>query len=448
MRWFRIAVPLGALGVVAHVANANASVPSFTRQTGLACNQCHMTWTPNPDMTFTGTKFRMNGYRSPFIAEKLEAGEEGALNGNRLVLGLQNYLSFHFRSLVLQGTKSSSDPALPEPNANPLVTQPHSTVAWDYAGPIGEHVGFWHEQYSSSGELNVANLVTNDEYDLKLAFNPGSGGNIVGVFMNTQSQQSPFFGAFSAGVGNQQRSPGVPTGHAPYANLGIYGWLNDRVALQLAVQPGEDNLDYKRMNYGAVLALLPLNTDAMWGMFTASIKAGNDMVPQVSTLTSPLRAPSRAVDAIRGVSATRISGQPYASVNTGDATRLLFDWRFGFLDKGHWSVNTATALAIENETYDDNAKIKLVQIGASWRFFYDRTYGVVLGANKRLTYDFTDASGVVHDVPTDVGVNATFVYRMMMNFAWELSFANTQALVLDQNWRNGYSWGMQWHWLF
>lgn len=65
MRLLRVVVPLAALGVfVAQAANAN--VPSYVRQTGLTCNQCHMTWTPNPDMTFTGTKFRLNGYRTPW----------------------------------------------------------------------------------------------------------------------------------------------------------------------------------------------------------------------------------------------------------------------------------------------------------------------------------------------------------------------------------------------
>jgi hypothetical protein len=83
MRWLRGAVVLAALGVgVAQVASAR--VPSYVRQTGLVCNQCHVTWTPTPDLTFTAVKFRMNGYRTPWVAEKIEAGQEGALGGRRL----------------------------------------------------------------------------------------------------------------------------------------------------------------------------------------------------------------------------------------------------------------------------------------------------------------------------------------------------------------------------
>src|SRR5712691_2000642 len=126
MRWFRAGVALAALGVVAQVAQART--PAFVRQTGLACNQCHMTWTPTPDLTFTGIRFRLNGYRTPFVADKIEAGEEGALNGKRLVMGLQNYWNLHYRSNLFSQSKSSSDPSLPAPTADPVQTQPFSSV--------------------------------------------------------------------------------------------------------------------------------------------------------------------------------------------------------------------------------------------------------------------------------------------------------------------------------
>ena len=111
MRWLKGAVVLAVLGVgVAQIASAR--VPAFVRQTGLVCNQCHVTWTPNPDLTFTGTKFRLNGYRTPWVAEKIEAGQEGALGGRRLLLGVTGYLSYHMRSNLFQQSKGASDPTL------------------------------------------------------------------------------------------------------------------------------------------------------------------------------------------------------------------------------------------------------------------------------------------------------------------------------------------------
>jgi hypothetical protein len=40
------------------------------------------------------------------------------------------------------------------------------------------------------------------------------------------------------------------------------------------------------------------------------------------------------------------------------------------------------------------------------------------------------------------------VYRPAMNFAWELGWGNSQTLVLDQNWRNGWNWSLSWHFLY
>ena len=450
MRWLKVAVPLVALGVFAAEA-ANANVPSYVRQTGLTCNQCHMTWTPNPDMTFTGTKFRLNGYRTPWVAEKIEAGEEGALNGRRLVLSVTGYLSFHMRSLMLTQSKPTSNPANAEPRANAVTTQPFQSLAWDFTGPITENVGIWTEWYSTQvtvGAGNTAGAVSNDEYDVKMTFNPGDGGNIIGFGINNQPLTSPFFGAFGSGA------PGGSLGTT--VTLSGHAWIKDRAAIQLVVTPGQDNYDYRRMNYGGTLALLPLNTDAMWLMFTVSGYAGNDFVPMVSSsgysgVPEDFGGDGTDLsysDAVRGVSATRNGLGSYSAANTGDATRVLADMRFGFLDKGSWSANTATGFTFATETYSDGASTKQVGFATSWRLFYERTYGLLFNVGKRLTYEFTDVNGIVHDIPDDLSFGAGFVFRQAMNFAWELQVANSQSLTLDQNWRNGWSWNLRWHFLY
>src|SRR5256712_9451552 len=152
MRWLRVTVALAALVMVAKVASAR--VPAFVRQTGLTCNQCHMSWSNAPDFTFTGLKFRANGYRTPWVAEKVEAGEEGAVNGQRLVLTLGSMLSWHSRSIIVAQSKSASDPSLAEPSAGSPFTSPISTVAMHYSGPIGEHLGFWNEFYLYGGDIS------------------------------------------------------------------------------------------------------------------------------------------------------------------------------------------------------------------------------------------------------------------------------------------------------
>lgn len=447
MRWSKVVVSLAAVGVVA-ASVASANVPSFTRQTGLTCNQCHMTWTPTPDMTFTGIKFRVNGYRTPWVAEKIEAGEEGALNGRRLALSLTGYLTYHMRSNLFQQSKPTSSPAVAEPEASPVASNPFSSLAWDWTGPITENVGIWTEWYSagggtlSSGALgNSISFVRNDEFDVRMAWNPGDGGNIVSIFLNNQQQYANFFGAFGSGAQINQ---------GQFIHMGVAAWLKDRVAVQLMVAPGSGNLDYERMNYGLVLALLPLNTDAFYVVPTMSLLTGDDLLPMVSSeqLSTPYPGTLTVRDGIPGISAYRVGGTPYRAEDQGDATRALFDVRVGMIDRGPWSFAWATGISLQNETYTDGAKTNLASFGSVFRLFYDRTYGINVGVNKRLKYEFTDAAGSVHEIPSDLGYNVLLVFRQAMNFAWEFGFSNSQTLRLDENYRNGWSWNLQWHFLY
>jgi hypothetical protein len=435
--------------VLASAADANA-VPSYVRQTGLTCNQCHMSWTPVPDFTFTGEKFRLNGYRTPFVAERLEAGEEGALNGKRLLLGLNNYWTFHYRSDILAQAKGASDPRLAEPDANPVQSNPFGSVGLDYAGPIGDHWGIWTEYYFSAngGNPNVYNMVSNDEYDVKYVFNPGD--NIVGMAFTTQSLRSlAGFAPFSASApSNMQRSGAGGNGHAPFANLALYGLFNDRLLTVVAVRPGDDNLDYQRMNYEAIVGIALGNSDynRLWLNF--DVTAGNDVVPMVTSLG--LNHSNNSItsrDAVRGVSATR-GGQVYGSTMTGDALRTLTEIRGGFVDKGPHSISWAAAFAYDDEKYSDGATGKSSGFGVRARYFYDRTWGFEGSVNKRTTFEFTDVNGVLHDIPSDMGWSARLIYRPAMNFAWELGWGNSQTLVLDQNWRNGWNWSLSWHFLY
>jgi hypothetical protein len=403
-----------------------------------------VTWTPTPDVPFTGVTFRVNGYRTPWVAEKIEAGEEGALNGRRLVLGVSGYLSYHMRSNLLQQSKPASSPAVAEPDANPVASNPFSSLAWDFTGPITENIGIWTEWYSTNPTIGVGNatgLVDNDEYDVRMAWNPGDGGNIVSVYLNNQTQTANVFGAFGSGATSAQ---------GQFIHMGFAAWLKDRAYLQLAVSPGSDNLDYERLNYGLVFGFLPMNTDALWVIPTVSILTGDDMTPMVSTVaqTTPWPGTLETREAMPGIRALRAGGAAYSNEDLGDAMRILADVRFGALDRGHWSFNSATGLSLQTEEYSDGAKTKLTSVGTTWRLFYDRTFGVNLGVNKRLTYEFTDYQGGVHKIPSDLGYNVLFSYRQAMNFAWELGFSNSQTLRLGENWRNGWSWNLQWHFLY
>jgi hypothetical protein len=61
-------------GVALAVAGLCAGIPSFSRQTGLRCNQCH---TAFPYLTQFGRRFKVNGYTLTGL-RLIEAGEAGA----------------------------------------------------------------------------------------------------------------------------------------------------------------------------------------------------------------------------------------------------------------------------------------------------------------------------------------------------------------------------------
>lgn len=464
MRRVGFTVALALLVSVAFTAEANA-VPSFSRQTGLTCNQCHVTFSNVPDFTFTGKKFRLNGYRTPYVAEKIEAGEEGALNGNRLQLGLQNIFSLRFRNTLLQQSKAASDAAGPEATKGPVTSTPGSTISWFYVGGIGEHIGLWNEFYFTAGGNNSSmaapfRINAFDEFDLKFVFNPGYT-NIVGFAVTTQSLKDlAGFGPFSSGTPQNMQRGGLQTAHLAYVNLAAYTLINDRLLLVAGVQPGESNYSFSDgMNTQAVLAYALGNTDKkqIWYMF--NVKAGNDGVPIVSnpSLTSDRGITFR--DAIQGVSDTRGVDKngnqlaAYQPSNTGDFVRTYQELTYGFIDKGPHSFTSAAGFSWSRETYDDGAEIKQSAIGATLRYYYDRTYGVEYRLSKYLTNEFTDRNGQVHDATkASRGKSITFFYRPAMNFSFSLAVGINDSLgmMLDDNRqvRNGWSWAIGYDFFF
>jgi hypothetical protein len=268
--------------------------------------------------------------------------------------------------------------------------------------------------------------------------------------MTTQSFRSlAGFAPFNSGAKvSLQRSGAGGNGHAPYAHLAFYGLFSDRLLTVLGVAPGDDNLDYQRMMYKGIVALALGNTDynRMW--LIGEVAAGNDVVPQVTSLG--LNHSNNSItsrDAIRGVAATN-GGNVYASSMTGDALRYSFAVRGGFIDKGPHSMTFEAAFTGADETYSDGAGYKAGSWGVRARYFYDRTWGIDGSIAKYTSAEFTDVNSVVHDIPYDLDWDMRLIYRPAMNFAWELAWGNSQATVLDQNWRNGWSWSLSWHFLY
>lgn len=479
MRRFGLVASLVAFGIVAMAASANA-VPSFVRQTGLTCNQCHITFANVPDFTFTGKKFRMNGYRAPYVAEKIEAGEEGALNGKRLMLGIQNIYSLRFRNTLLSQNKSATRALAPASSPSSLTTTPGSSISWFYVGAIGEHIGLWNELYldgAGGGSANsIFRLESFDEYDLKFVMNPGYD-NILGFAYTTQAfnclagfcPYSPGGGTASLGGG------GIGNAHTPYVNMAVYALIKDRIVTVLGLQPGEDNRDFSGHNYGGLFAYAIGNSDynQMWIKY--EFRTGNDKIPSVGGV---------GIDADRNITYTNSSLYTNTRGNTA-ATRVAYkpadmgdffqhgvQFLYGFVDRGPHSLSAGAGWSPGiKETYAEGSEYTgTSSVGFGFRYYYDRTYGVEYALTRPYKYGtFKDKNGVVHNFNKQAfnPVNVTVFYRPAMNFSLSLQIAalttgantnsgnsffgegvNATPNALGNFKRNGWSWNIGFDYMF
>jgi hypothetical protein len=297
-------------------------------------------------------------------------------------------------------------------------------------------------------------------------FTTNTENAILGVNLSTQSlNQTLGFGPFPTGLTSHMQRGGFAQAHTPYGSLSAYGFFNDRLAVVLGLQAGEDNLDYSCpdtngngqrddgtcMNYQGMVAYAIKNSDENELWVNAFVKVGNDGVPIVTntSLTTDKNG-WRYTDAIAGVSATRgatpAERVPYGAIDVGDFFRSYYEVFWGAIDRGPHSIATTVRLNINSEEYNDQSKITHNAIGASARYIYDRTWGGNIAIDKDLTHEFTDVSGKVWDIPRSIGLSTALSYRPAMNFSVNLTMSNSRATRLidagQQRYNNGWSWNL------
>ena len=220
---------LAALACLA-VPTAQA-VPSFARQTGMACEACHTVW---PELTHFGRVFKADGY---------------VLNSLKQVRGVtaqrEEILSLaQLPPLSLMVQVSYTQLAKPSVDADSTVTgnAQNGTVAFPqqvslfYAGKIADHGGaFIQLTYSNAG-----GSIGIDNTDIRFADTqvlPGEQSLIYGVSLNNNPtvqdlwNTTPAFGFpyassnVGAGHGNPTQIDGIRA--QDVAGLTAYGWWNE-----------------------------------------------------------------------------------------------------------------------------------------------------------------------------------------------------------------------------
>jgi hypothetical protein len=283
------------------------------------------------------------------------------------------------------------------------------------------------------------------------ATNPGGPGNVLGVVWTNQELPNDMgFSPFRSGAPDHLSHITPAIGRIqPQNRLAQYGFIGNRFLYDVGVQTGEDNTDYRRLDYEGGFGYAFGNTDYKQGWLLLWWAAGNDIVPMISqNVYSWTNNSFSTRDAVQGISALH-GNVPYNASNTGDFYRIEPELRIGAVDHGSvsWSWSIVPYFA-ERERYNDGSMAKNTGGGASLRFCWERTICVTPTYGWSTKYNYTDVHGTLHNIPIDGSYNVLMTYRVAMNAAFEFSIGNAQTLILDQNYRNGWAWSFQWHFLF
>jgi hypothetical protein len=188
---------------------AAQAVPSFARQTGMACEACHTVW---PELTHFGRMFKASGY----VIDNLKQ-VKGVTPQRDEILSLAQLPPL---SIMVQG--SYTHLATPTPDRGPGITgqSQNGTVAFPqqvslfYAGKIAPHVGaFLQLTYANdTGTIGIDNVDIRFA-DLKIL--PGDQSLIYGLSLNNNPTVQDLWNttpAFGFPYAASNSAPGVPFG--------------------------------------------------------------------------------------------------------------------------------------------------------------------------------------------------------------------------------------------
>ena len=137
--WMSLVVLMGAFAL----GSQAWAVPSFSRQTGFACDACHTSY---PGLTALGREFKLNGYQMGSI-KKVTAQATQSSPG----MGINQIPNL---SVILQVGEEGMSKAAPD-TQNPSANFPKELGLY-YAGRIAPHLGtFLQVTYDSGGDFGM-----------------------------------------------------------------------------------------------------------------------------------------------------------------------------------------------------------------------------------------------------------------------------------------------------
>src|SRR6266568_6239603 len=377
-------------------AGTASAVPSFARQTGMACQSCHTVF---PELTPFGRSFKLNAYTIDNLpqVQGISASKE-----MELVLNQIPPVSFMFQTSYTKTKSAMPDSGIPgELAQNGQVLFPQQASLF-YAGRIAPNMGaFVQITYDSESgafgldntELRYAKQVPSVADGLTYGFTMNNNPTVQDVWNSTPAWQTPFDQRTNAAPvpGAATQIDGTLAGGV--AGLTGYLWWKNSIYAELGLYrsspqghgftAGAGPLDSTNPN-GTIVGYAPywrIAYERQWDRNSWSVGAYG-----ISTKITPSGQSVRASsDRFRDVA---LDSQ-YQFIGDED----IFSAQATYI-KERQSLDATFALPVpgsENPTND----LKTLRVGGS--YYLRRTYGVALGY-----FSTTGSSDAIRYAPASV----------------------------------------------
>jgi hypothetical protein len=411
------------------------AVPSFARQTGMACAACHTVF---PELTPFGREFKLNGYVLDNIKQVTGIDTSG---GQTLGLNSIPPISLMAQISYTHTSAARPDSALPGASAKDGDLLFPQQVSFFYAGKIADGLGAF-IQLTYDG---VGNSFGFDNTDIRYAHHLSFGGSndnshsmIVGVTLNnnptvqdvwntTPAWGFPYSG--SSVAPSQITSAKVDSGHGGFGQtvggLGVYLWFDDHFYAEItdytsAIRGGQHPLDSTQSN--VVQGSAPywrVAYEQRWDRNSLSIGAFG--------LSAHLHP------GIQGTTNTALAGV------TDHFRDIAADAQYQFIGEDHLFTALATYIS-EHQTlnasvldgFAANTDNNLKTLKLTGEYFYRRRIGGLIGyfsttgGSDALLYGPAPVSGSANNRPDTKGYVLEVNYLPWLNTKLQAQYVGYQ----------------------
>ena len=431
----RPAIQLLGVCILLAFALPAAAVPSFARQSGLACSACHTVF---PELTPFGREFKLNGYVLDNIKQV-----KGITIENRETLSLNAIPPL---SLMLQISYTHTGKALPDAaggnakNGDILFPQ---QASFFYAGKIADDLGAF-VQLTYDGAADSFGFDNTDiRYVKHFAFGGGAGNDhslLVGMTVNNSPTVQDVWNT-TAAWGYPYAGSSVAPGPMTSAKLdvgaggigqnaagaGVYAWFDNSLYAELtlygaSIRGGAHPLDSTQSNVlHGVSPYWRLAYEHRWDRNSLSVGTFGIVAKEhLGNAATPIGAPNPTPAPLAGA--------------TDRFTDIAGDIQYQFIGEDHLFTALATYIN-ERQSFDEsfaqgglvtNSSDSLKTLKLTGEYSYQRRIGgsvgyfSTTGSTDALLY--SQSAGSVLNKPDTRGYVAEIDYLPWLNLKLQLQY--------------------------